>query len=466
MTNVATLDPVDELRTRVRGAVVEPTDPGSTEVREVFNAMYPSSAAVTVRCTGTADVIAGVNYAREHGLPLAVRGGGHSIAGLSSVADGVLLDLAPMRGVQVDPERRLAVVQGGALWGDVDRETQAFGLVAPGGVVSDTGVGGLTLGGGYGWVRRKYGLSVDALVEAQIVCADGQVRTASADSNPDLFWAIRGGGGNFGVVTSFTFALKPLGPTVAFSATFYPLEEAAEILRGWRSYTAQAADEVTSVVVTITFPASPEMPEAVHDRPVAIVGGVYAGEPAEGLREMAPLRELGNPLFDMSGPTPSTHVKSGFDPLFPRNELRAYWKSQYLHQLSDPAIEVIADRALARPEPLTLVNVFHMGGAIAAVDPQATAFSQRSAPYMASIDGMWTDPAEDADNIAWVRSAWEAVAQFGTGGVYLNFTGLADELTSAGVDSAYGRNLKRLAEVKAAYDPDNLFRINNNIRPA
>jgi FAD/FMN-containing dehydrogenase len=225
-----------------------------------------------------------------------------------------------MRGVQVDPERRLAVVQGGALWGDVDRETQAFGLVAPGGVVSDTGVGGLTLGGGYGWVRRKYGLSVDALVEAQIVCADGQVRTASADSNPDLFWAIRGGGGNFGVVTSFTFALKPLGPTVGFSATFYPLEEVAEILRGWRSYTAQAADEVTSVVVTITFPASPEMPEAVHDRPVAIVGGVYAGEPAEGLREMAPLRELGNPLFDMSGPTPFTHVQSGFDPLFPRYE--------------------------------------------------------------------------------------------------------------------------------------------------
>jgi FAD/FMN-containing dehydrogenase len=466
MSNVATLDPVDELRTRVRGAILEPTDPGSTEVREIFNAMHPSRAAVTVRCTGTADVIAGVNYARDHGLPLAVRGGGHSIAGLSSVADGVLLDLAPMRGVQVDPERRLAVVQGGALWGDVDRETQAFGLVAPGGVVSDTGVGGLTLGGGYGWVRRKYGLSVDALVEAQVVCADGQVRTASADSNPDLFWAIRGGGGNFGVVTSFRFALEPLGPTVGFSATFYPIEQVAEIVRGWRSYTAQAPDEVTSVLVTITFPASPEMPEAVHDRRVAIVGGVYVGEPAEGLREMAPLRELGDPLFDMSGPSPFTHVQSGFDPLFPRNTLRAYWKSQYLDELSDRAIEVIADRALARPEPLTLVNVFHMGGAIAAVDPQATAFSQRSAPYMASIDGMWTDPAKDADNIAWVRSAWEAVAQFGTGGVYLNFTGLADEIPSAGVDSAYGRNLERLAEVKAAYDPDNLFRINNNIRPA
>jgi FAD/FMN-containing dehydrogenase len=466
MTDIATLDPVDELRAGVRGAVVEQQGPGSTEVREVFNAMHPSSAALTVRCTGTADVVAGLNHARDHGLPLAVRGGGHSIAGLSSTEGGLLLDLAPMRGVQVDPERRRAIVQGGALWGDVDRETQAFGLVAPGGVVSDTGVGGLTLGGGYGWVRRKYGLSVDALVEAQVVCADGEVRTASAESNPDLFWAIRGGGGNFGVVTSFTFALQPLGPTVGFAATFYPVEEIAEILRGWRTYTAQAPDEVTSVVVTITFPADPEMPEAVHDRAVAIVGSVYVGDAEEGLREMAPLRELGTPLFDMSGPAPFTAVQTGFDPLFPRNTLHAYWKSQYLDELSDRAIAAIADRALDRPEPLTLVNTFHMGGAIAAVDPEATAFSQRSAPYMVSIDGMWTDPSKDADTIAWVRSAWEEVAQFGTGGVYLNFTGLADEPSSASVESAYGRNLERLAEVKAAYDPDNLFRINNNIRPA
>ena len=451
MSAIATLDAAEELR---------------PQVREVFNAMHPSSAAIALRCRGTADVIAGVNYARAHALPLAVRGGGHSIAGLSSIEGGLLLDLAPMRGVLVDPARRLAIVQGGALWGDVDRETQAFGLVAPGGVVSDTGVGGLTLGGGYGWVRRKYGLSVDALVEAQVVCADGEVRTASADRNPDLFWAIRGGGGNFGVVTSFTFALQPLGPTVGFSATFYPVEEIADILRGWRNYTAQAPDEVTSVVVTITFPANEEMPEAVHDRAVAIVAGVYVGDPEHGLREMAPLRELGTPLFDMSGPAPFTAVQTGFDPLFPRNKLRAYWKSQYLDELSDQAIEVIADKALDRPEPLTLVNTFHMGGAIAAVEPEATAFSQRSAPYMVSIDGMWTDSARDSEMVTWVRAASEAVARFGTGGVYLNFTGLADEPRRAGVDSAYGRNLERLAEIKAAYDPDNLFRINNNISPA
>lgn len=471
MSDVATVDgartgALEELRAQVRGAVLEPTDPGQHEVREVFNAMHPSRPAVTVRCSGTADVVAAVNFAREQGLALAVRGGGHSIAGLSAIDGGVLLDLAPMRGVQVDPERRLAVVQGGALWGDVDRETQAFGLVAPGGVVSDTGVAGLTLGGGYGWVRRKCGLSVDALVEAQIVCADGEVRTASAESNPDLFWAIRGGGGNFGVVTSFTFALQPLGPVVGFSATFYPIEQIGEILRGWRAYVTQAPDEVTSVVVTMTFPANPEMPEAIHDRQVAIVAGVYAGDAEEGLRVMAPLRELGSPLFDMSGPTPFTAVQAGFDPLFPRNTLRAYWKSQYVDELSDAAIDVIAERALDRPHPLTLVNVFHMGGAIAAMDPEATAFSERSAPFMVSIDGMWTDPADDVDTIAWVRSAWEAISAFGNGGVYLNFTGLADEAPSAGVDTAFGRNIGRLAQVKATYDPDNFFRINNNIQPA
>jgi len=340
---------LEQPRAETRGAVLEPGDEGDREVREAFNAMHPSTPAVTVRCDGTADVIAAVRFAREERLPLAVRGGGHSIAGLSSIDGGVLLDLAPMRGVVVDADRRLAIVQGGALWADVDRETQAFGLVAPGGVVSDTGVAGLTLGGGYGWVRRKYGLSVDALVEAQIVCADGRVRTASADSHPDLYWAIRGGGANFGVVTSFTFALQPLGPTVAFAATFYPLEEIAEILRSWRAYVERAPDEVTSVVVTMTFPADPELPEAIHDREVAIVGGVYAGHADEGLDAMAPLRALGTPLLDMSGPTPFSAVQTGFDPLFPRNELRAYWKSQYLDELSDATIDLIADRARNRP---------------------------------------------------------------------------------------------------------------------
>ena len=467
MTDLATLESVrvdlpagalEDLRAEVRGAVLEPADPGQWEVRAVFNAMHPSNPALTVRCSGTADVIAAVNFARKHGLTLAVRGGGHSIAGLSAVQGGMLLDLAAMRGVHVDSERRLAVVQGGALWADVDRETQAYGLVAPGGVVSDTGVAGLTLGGGYGWVRRKYGLSVDALVEAQVVCADGQVRTASADSQPGpLLGAARR---RRKLRRGHVVHLRPAaaGPGRRLLGHLLPVEEIAEILRGWREFVTDAPDEVTSVVVTITFPANPELPEAIHDREVAIVGGVYAGDPEDGLRVMAPLRELGTPLFDMLGPTPFTHVQSGFDPLFPRNALRAYWKSQYLDELSDGAIDVVADLARNRPAPLTLVNTFHMGGAIAEVDPEATAFSERAAPFMVSIDGMWDDPADDADTIAWVRSAWAAVGEFGNGGVYLNFTGLADEARSAGVDTAFGRNLERLAKVKAKYAPQLLPR--------
>jgi FAD/FMN-containing dehydrogenase len=459
-------DALGELQTQLRGPALDTADAAAAEVRPAFNAMHQGVPKLTVECSGTADVVDAVNFARASDLAVAVRGGGHSIAGLSSIDGGMLIDLSPMRGVVIDADRKLAHVQGGALWGDLDREAQAFGLATPGGVVSDTGVAGLTLGGGYGWLRRKYGLSCDNVVEAQIVCADGEVRTASADSNPDLFWAISGGGGNFGIVTSFTFKLHPLGPIVAFSGNFYPLEDQADILRGWREYVEAAPNEVTSVCVSLTFPADPEMPEAIHDRPVAVIGGVYAGDADEGMKALQPLRELGTPLVDLSQPMPFTAVQAAFDPLFPRNQLRAYWKSQYLDELSDGAIDLMAAKAAERPAPLTLVNMFHMGGAIADVGPEDTAFSERSSPYMVSIDGMWADPADDADNVAWVRSTWDAFSQFGTGGVYLNFTGLDDEAPSAGVDSAFGRNLTRLGEVKAKYDPDNFFRLNNNIAPA
>ncbi|MGH3918405.1 MAG: FAD-binding oxidoreductase [Pseudonocardiaceae bacterium] len=460
-------DVLEALRGQLRGQVIgSPSPSGVPNTRDVYNAMHIGQPALIAQCSGTADVVEAVNFAREHDLAVAVRGGGHSIAGLSTIDGGLLIDLSAMRGVQVDPERRLAHVQGGAVLGDLDRETQTFGLAAPVGVVSDTGVAGLTLGGGYGWLRRKYGLSCDNVMQAEVVCADGQVRTASAEHNPDLFWAIRGGGGNFGIVTSFTFRLHPVGPIVAFAAPFYPLEDIADVLRGWRSYLAGAPDEVTSVVVTITMPAAPGLPEVVHNRACAIVGGVYAGDPDEGMKAMAPLRELGTPLFDMSQPMPFTMVQQGFDAFFPRNTLRAYWKSQYLTELTADAIDVISGRALDRPAPLTMVNVFQMGGAIGAVGPEETAFAERSAPFMASIDGHWTDPAADAATIGWVRSAWESVRPYGTGGVYLNFTGLADEPMRAGVDDALGRNLRRLAEIKATYDPQNFFRYNNNILPA
>jgi FAD/FMN-containing dehydrogenase len=435
--------------------------------REVFNAMHRSRPDEVVSCSTTADVQAAVARAREQGLRVAVRGGGHSIAGLSAIDGGMLIDLAPMNGVVVDPERKIAKVGGGALLKDLDAATQAHGLAVPAGVVSDTGVAGLTLGGGYGWLRRKYGLTSDNIVEAEVVTADGSVVRASADENPDLYWAIRGGGGNFGIVTTFTFKLHDVGPEVAFAATFYPIEEAAEVMRRWRSYVESAADEVTSTCVTITFPANPELPEAIHDRPVIIVGAVHSGADVEaGLAEMQPLRELGTVLFDMSGPTPFVGVQQGFDPLFPRDTLRAYWKSQYLDELSDAAIDTIAAKAQDRPAPLTLVNTFHMGGAIARVGEEDTAFATRSASYLVSIDGMWTEAADDDANVEWVRSVFRDVSEFGTGEVYLNFTGLADESATAGVDSALGRNLERLAEIKAKYDPDNFFRVNNNVVPA
>jgi FAD/FMN-containing dehydrogenase len=442
-------------------------DPGqAAAARDVFNAMHASRPDEVASCSTTDDVVAAINRARTENLRVAVRGGGHSIAGLSAIEGGMLIDLAPMNSVHVDPERKIAKVGGGAVWLEVDQATQAHGLATPGGVVSDTGVAGLTLGGGYGWLRRKHGLSSDNVIEAEVVTADGQVLTASADENPDLYWAIRGGGGNFGVVTSFTFALHPVGPEVAFSATFYPIEEYAQVLRGWRDYVEQAPDEVTTVCVGITFPANPELPEAIHDRPVVIVGGVFVGDVEEGLKITAPLRELGTPLFDMSGPTPFVGVQTGFDPLFPRGQLRAYWKSQYLNELSDGAIETIASKAGERPAPLTLMNVFAMGGAIAKVGEEETAFATREPLYMVSIDGMWSDAADDQANVAWVRDAWNAVKEYGTGEVYLNFTGRADEAPDAGVDSALGRNMARLAEIKAKYDPDNFFRVNDNIAPA
>ncbi|MFC5140997.1 FAD-binding oxidoreductase [Actinomycetospora rhizophila] len=459
-------DVLQELQAHFRGAVVARDGaPDTTEPRAAWNAMHTDSPAIATRCSGAADVVDAVRFAREHGLLVGVRGGGHSVGGLSTIRDGMLIDLSAMRGVQVDPVRRLAHVQGGALLGDVDRETQAFGLATPLGRVSETGVAGLTLGGGYGNLNSKYGLSCDNVVEAQVVTADGRLLTASADENPDLFWALRGGGGNFGIVTSFTFRLHPVGPIVGFVGTFYPLADLAEVERRWRDYVEDAPREVTSFIVTMTFPAAPGMPDVIHDRPVAIVGGVHCGEPEAGMGVLQPLRELGTPLFDMSQPMPYDVMQASFDAFFPRQTLRAYWKSQYLDVLPDEAIDIIAARASERPGPMSLVNTFHLGGAVHDVGTEETAFPERSAPFLVSFDSMWTDPAQDEAAVAWTRSAWEQMRAFGTGAPFLNFTGLADEPLDAGVGAAFGRNLERLRRVKTAYDPENFFRLNNNVLP-
>jgi len=411
-------------------------------------------------------VISAVNFARDNRLLLAVRGGGHSVAGLSSVDGGLLLDLALLNGVDVDPEARTVRVQGGALVGDMDHETQAFGLVAPNGVVSDTGVAGLTLGGGEGWVRRKHGLASDNLISAQVVCADGQVRTASADSNPDLFWALRGGGGNFGVVTSFTFQCHPVGPIVAFAGVFHPVSDAENVYRRFRDWAETAPDEISALIGCTTLPASEHTPPEIHDTPMIVTGAVYTGDPDEGMKIIQPLREIGTPLADISGPLPFVGVQAAFDEFFQRGTLRSYWKSTFVQELTDPILDIIVRKAQTRPSDRTFVVTFFMGGAINTVGAQDTAYSERSANWMLSMDGNWTDPSDDDKVISWVRGAWAELHEHGTGTLYLNFTSAVEEGTTVGVDSAFGKNLERLAQIKAKYDPDNIFRLNNNIIPA
>ncbi|MBA2371180.1 MAG: FAD-binding oxidoreductase [Chloroflexi bacterium] len=460
-----TSDQLSGFRTELRGAVLDPPDPEFNQRRVPFNAMYEDRPDLVVRPTGTADVAAAVRYAREHDLEVVVRGGGHSVGGLSTADGGMVIDLSTMHAVDVDPGVRLARVQGGAVLGELDRETQLFGLAVPVGVVSQTGVAGLPLGGGYGWLRRKHGLACDSLVSAQVVCADGEVRTASAEVNPDLFWAIRGGGGNFGVVTSFTFELHPVGPIVAFAGVFYPVEAAAEVLHGYRAYFTDARDEVTAEALSITFPADPSLPESVHDRQCLVVGAVYAGAVEEGVAVLRPLRELAEPLADISQPMPFTAVQSAFDGLFPRGQIRAYWKAAYVATLEDDVIEIVARASAERPSPLTFVDTYAMGGAIARVGADDTAFAERSAPYMVSVHGNWSAANDDEANIAWVRDVWAKVDALGVGSTYLNFSG-ADDADPSRAAVGFGSNLERLARVKAQYDPENLFHRNNNIAPS
>ena len=457
-------DELEEFCAGIRGDVLTPADDGY-DANPIYNAMHDRRPALKVRPTGTADVVDAVNFARERNLVVAVRGGGHSVAGLSSCDGGIVIDLTRMRAVTVDPMSRRASVQGGAVWADVDRETQAFGLVVPGGVVSETGVGGLTLGGGEGWVRRKYGLTIDSLRSATVVCADGSVHVASADNDPDLFWALRGGGGNFGVVTHFDFDAHPLGPIVAFAGVMYSTRDAGEILPRWRDHIADAPDEVTSVAVAISMPADPSLPEAVHNQSCLVIGGVYVGDVDEGMKVLQPLRELGTPLADISGPTPFVGVNSAFDPFFPMGTYQSYWKAQNLDTLPDEALAVIAAKADSRPSPVTLAVVFHMGGAINRVGSADTAYGERTAQWMSSFDGNWEDPKDNAANIAWVRDAFDQVAQYGKGSTYTNFTGQADETADALARNAYGANTARLRAIKKQYDPDNFFRINPNILP-
>jgi len=456
---------VAELGLLFRGPVVGPADPAYDEVRQVVNLAIDRRPGLIVRCSGVADVIDGVKLARDRGLLLAVRAGGHNVAGHGTVDGGLMLDLRAMNGVWVDPVARTVRVQGGATWGDVDREAQVFGLAVPGGVVSTTGVAGLTLAGGIGWLHRMWGLACDNLLSARVVLASGELVTASAEEHPDLFWALRGGGGNFGVVVDFTFQAHPVGPEVALAAVFYEQAAGAELMPRWRDLALRAGDEVTTRALYWSMPVSDALPPPVQGKDVLILAALYAGDAEQGRPIIEEFRALGDPLFDMSDLIPNYRAfQAGFDPL--STDLHAYWKSLYLDELTDDALAFIHQRALARPDPATLIHVPIMGGATAAVPAEDTAFGDRSAAFMLSIDGQTYDPAKYDQVRTWVRDTIDAARTLdGAGGAYLSFS--ADDATDQHVvDQQYGDNLPRLQAIKQQYDPRNLFRINNNIRPA
>ena len=452
------------LTERVRGAVLTLQDPGYDEARSLWNGLIDRRPALIVQCSGAADVVDAVNFAREQGLTLSIKAGGHNVAGNAVNDGGIVIDLSQMRGVTVDPAALTVRVQGGATWGDCDRETQLFGLAVPGGVVSTTGVAGLTLHGGVGHLRRKHGLSIDSLLSVDIVTADGQFRRASATENEDLFWAVRGAGSNFGVVTSFEFQAHPVGPMVFVGAIFYPLEDASRILPAWRDFMAAAPEELSSLAICWSIPPHEPFPPELHGTPIVAVAAAYCGPVEEGERIVQPLRELGQPVVDASGPWPWLGLQSGFDAIFGKGELR-YWKSRALAELSEEAIGEILDFAGRRPSPLTDIVIWHHGGAMSRVAETETAYGGRDAQFLVTAEANWTDPAQNDDAIAWARAVWDAMERFSTGGVYLNFPGFGEE-KEALARAGYGVNYERLAALKAKYDPANLFRMNINIAPA
>ena len=449
---------------QMRGSVLTSEDPGYDEARKIWNGLIDRRPAIIAQCTGAADVVDAVTFARENGLVVSIKGGGHNVAGNAVNDGGLVIDLSPMRGVHVDPSAGTVRVQGGATLGDMDRETQLFGLAVPAGVVSTTGVAGLTLHGGVGHLRRKHGLSIDNLLSVDIVTADGEVRRASATENEDLFWAVRGAGSNFGVVTSFEFQAHLVGPDVMVGAIFYPLADLPELLPAWGDYMTSAPEEVSSLAFAWSVPPHEPFPPELHGTPVVVVAGAYAGAVADGEPVVQPLRELGKPLLDLSGPWPWLGLQSGFDALFPARGLY-YWKSRALAELSDAAIADIADFAARRPAPLSDITIWHQGGAMSRVGETDTAYGGRDANFLVACGASWEDPASTDEAIGWARDLWDAMGRHSTGGLYLNFPGLGEEKEEL-VKAGYGVNYERLSQLKAKYDPTNFFRMNLNIPPA
>jgi FAD/FMN-containing dehydrogenase len=461
MTTTAQTTEFEPLTTAMRGAVILPGGDDYDQARAVYNAMIDRRPAAIARCTDVADVMTAIKFAGEHGLTVSVRGGGHNAAGLGVADDALVIDLAAMRGVQVDPATKTARVQGGCVWGDVDHATGAFGLATPSGFLSSTGVGGLTLGGGIGYLSRRYGLTIDNLLSADVVLADGSFVTASERQQPDLFWALRGGGGNFGVVTSFEFRCHDVGTVVA-GPVLYDMADAGEVLRWYREVLPSLPEEVDGWLGLLTIPPAPPFPESLWLRKACGIVWCYTG-PAERADEvLAPLRGFGAPLLDAVMPLPFPVLQSIFDPLYPAG-LQWYWRADFFNQISDDAIAIHQEFGEALPTPHSTMHLYPIDGAVHRVAPEATAFAYRDAGWAGVIVGVDPDPANAAKIKDWAVRYWDALHPTSAGGAYVNFM---MEEGSDRVRASYGRNYDRLARVKAAYDPDNFFRINQNVTPA
>ena len=453
----------DELGGSFRGELLLPTSPGYDTVRRIWNGAIDRHPACIARCTGVADVVAAVRFARERDLLVAVRSGGHGVGGQALCDGGLVIDLSPMKGIRVDPATRTARAEAGVLWGEFDRETQLFGLATVGGIVTHTGIGGLTLGGGIGWLMRKYGATVDNLLSVDLVTADGELVTASESVNPDLFWGVRGGGGNFGIVTSFEYRLHPVGPIVLAGPIFHPLHDAPEVLRFYREFAASAPDELTTIVELELAPPLPFLPEDVHGKPIVMVGACYAGPPEDGAEVVRPLKEFGNPIVDRLEPKPYLALQSMFDPLVPHGWHR-YWKSVELPPLTDDAIDTLIDHTSRITSPRSYTIILQLGGALGRVPEDATAYPQRDAAHNVVVNAVWTEDDPEGDrHIAWARDFFDAMQPHARDRVYVNFLG--DEGADR-VRQAYGtEKYDRLVELKRNYDPTNFFRLNQNIPP-
>jgi len=456
-------DQVQALRERLRGSLLLPGEPGYDESRSIWNAMIDRRPAAIVRAAGAADVIQTVGFAGTHGLLLAVKGGGHNIAGNAVCDGGLMLDLSALKSVRIDPFARTARIEPGVTLGDFDREAQAFGLATPTGINSTTGVAGLTLGGGFGWLSRKYGLTIDNLLSVDVVTARGELLHASEKENEDLFWAVRGGGGNFGVVTSFEFRLHPVGPQVLSGLIVHPISAGSQLLRDYRRLVAAAPEELTCWMVLRKAPPLPFLPPEVHGTEVVVLALCYSGDIEEGRKAVEPFRRLGTPIADVVGENPFVGWQAAFDPLL-REGARNYWKSHDFVELGDGAIDVLLDYAGRLPTPECEIFIASLGGAINRVPADATAYPHRDVQFAVNVHTRWSDPGQDGTCIGWAREFFDRMTPHATGGVYVNF--MPEDEAQRVSPGAYGQNYLRLAKLKAKYDPDNLFRLNQNIVPA